>query len=229
MPQLNDLRQSTSDTPMLCMNCMSGGTAPQLLIRYVAGRLSKAIFATPLPVPGRSACISTSASSNASMSATYERVGISVSSPSVLPFGNLVRNFSGNSSAFLMTSEMPLAWMPEDVTPIMASPGCSLVPVTSLLAGAMMAVTQPESDGALFTGGSALTRYLSAGDSPAGSAMPASLQTLRKPLARPLARFSSANHSESPAATSPVYTTGIAPCAMTSLTAMSAASTPMPS
>src|SRR3989344_2624564 len=99
------------------------------------------------------------------MSATYERVGISVSSPSVLPLDSLVRNFSGNSSAFLMTSEMPLAWMPEDVTPIMASPGCSLVPVTSLLAGAMMAVTQPESDGALFTGGSALTRYLSAGDS----------------------------------------------------------------
>ena len=37
-----------------------------------------------------------------------------------------------------------------------------------------------------------------------------------------LARFSSANHSESPAATSSVYTTGIAPCAITSLTAINA-------
>ena len=39
-----------------------------------------------------------------------------------------------------------------------------------------MPATQPDRDGALFTGGSALTRYRRAGDSPAGKAIPLEFQ-----------------------------------------------------
>ncbi len=88
------------------------------------------------------------------------------------PVGQEVRNWSLSDSAFLITRETPLAWSPDDGAPMIRSPAASFAPVTILSGGAMMPVTQPDRDGALRTGGSALTRYRRAGDSPAGRAIP---------------------------------------------------------